>query len=94
MLFLRFVLTAVAGGVGCLSAGFAGPQPGNLWGREQELPLVYPDDFEQGAKNWRPADKEGWKIKRTEQGNVYSQFEKQSKYSPPHRSPNRHRTDR
>jgi len=53
----------------------------------RELPLVYKDDFEKGADNWKPTDAKAWKVKRTDKGNVYSQFEKKSNYNPPHRSP-------
>jgi hypothetical protein len=78
----RALLTAVVGPVFCLW-----PFAGSVEADEPQLPLVYEDDFDQGAKNWRPADKEAWKVKRTERGNVYSQFNKKSNYRPPHRSP-------
>ncbi|WP_254511128.1 hypothetical protein [Anatilimnocola floriformis] len=51
------------------------------------LPVVYSEDFEKGADNWQPFDPGQWKVKKTEQGQVYSQFEKKSKYQPPFRSP-------
>lgn len=51
------------------------------------LPTVHNDDFEQGAEQWEPTDANAWRIKKTDRGNVYSQFEKRSKYEPPHRSP-------
>ncbi len=56
-------------------------------GAEDKLPLVYEDDFEQGADNWQPTDDAAWKIKKTDKGQVYSQFKKRSDYNPPHRSP-------
>ncbi|HUT11558.1 MAG TPA: hypothetical protein VMY42_13740 [Thermoguttaceae bacterium] len=51
-----------------------------------DLPLVFEDDFEKGADHWQPTDAEAWKIAQTDGGKVYNQF-KNSKYSPPHRSP-------
>jgi hypothetical protein len=54
---------------------------------EPQLPLVYADDFENGAGHWQPSDEKAWKVKKTDRGQVYSQFEKRSKYEPPHRSP-------
>ena len=54
---------------------------------EQDLPQVYSDDFEQGAKQWQPTDESAWKVQQTDKGQVYSQFKKRSDYSPPHRSP-------
>lgn len=51
------------------------------------LPVVYQEDFEKGADNWQPMDGEQWKVKKTDQGQVYSQFEKKTKYKPPFRSP-------
>ena len=51
------------------------------------LPLIFADDFEQGAGHWRPADPGAWKITETDgQGKVYDQH-RQSAYKPPHRSP-------
>jgi len=51
------------------------------------LPVVYSENFEKGADNWQPFDPDQWKVKKTDQGQVYSQHEKKSKYKPPHRSP-------
>jgi hypothetical protein len=51
-----------------------------------ELPLLFRDDFENGAALWEPTDPAAWKVLSTPRGNVYSQFQ-QSKYKPPHRSP-------
>lgn len=50
------------------------------------LPLVFQDDFEQGADRWQPTDAKAWRIVETDQGKVYNQFQL-SKYEPPHRSP-------
>lgn len=49
--------------------------------------IVFEDDYEQGDQHWKPVDPRGWKIKATNKGHVYSQFEEQSDYQPPHRSP-------
>ena len=54
---------------------------------EDVLPKVFDEDFEGGAAHWEPTDAKAWKIKETDKGHVYSQFEKRSKYEPPHRSP-------
>jgi hypothetical protein len=51
-----------------------------------DLPLVFADDFENGAKHWEPTDPDAWRIVETDRGKVYNQF-KNSKYQPPHRSP-------
>jgi len=59
------------------SAGGAGPS---------DLPLVFEDDFEQGAAHWQPTDPKAWRIHQTDRGKVYNQFQK-SDYEPPHRSP-------
>lgn len=58
-------------------------------------PIVYKTDFENVAADgdtdshavWRPTDPEAWKIEKTDAGNVYRQYKKQSNYQPPHRSP-------
>jgi hypothetical protein len=49
--------------------------------------IVYETRFEKGADEWEPTDPNAWKVTKTDQGMVYSQFEKRSKYEPPHRSP-------
>jgi len=54
---------------------------------ESELPLVYETGFESGADDWKPTEAETWKLKETDQGNVYSLFKKQSTYQPKFRSP-------
>ena len=53
----------------------------------KQLPLVFQDDFEKGADRWQPSDSKGWKVKQTDRGKVYSQFNKRADYKPPHRSP-------
>ncbi len=52
-----------------------------------EFPEVFSEDFENGADHWQPTDESAWKITKTGEGNVYSQFKKRSDYNPPHRSP-------
>jgi hypothetical protein len=54
---------------------------------EPKLPLLVSEDFEKGADRWQPTDAAAWKVKETPMGKVLSQFEKKSKYKPPHRSP-------
>ena len=54
---------------------------------QDALPVLLEEDFENGAERWEPTDANAWKVKATDQGHVYSQFEKRSKYEPPHRSP-------
>lgn len=71
---LLFAVVALLGIAGSLTAA-------------EDLPLVYEETFENGADHWQPTDPAGWKIKKTERGNVFSQFEKSSQYKPPHRSP-------
>jgi hypothetical protein len=57
-----------------------------LNGGEKSLPLVFADDFEKGAERWQPTDAKAWKIVKTDNGSIYSQFQ-QSKYKTLHRSP-------
>jgi len=54
---------------------------------EPKWPLVFSDDFENGADHWRPFDQDVWRIDETKDGHVYSQFQNKTKYNPPHRSP-------
>jgi hypothetical protein len=51
-----------------------------------DLPLLFEDDFENGADRWEPTDANAWRVKETDRGKVYNQFQL-SKYQPPHRSP-------
>lgn len=53
----------------------------------KELPLILKEDFEKGADRWQPSDPKAWKIEKTDKGNVYNQFKKNSNYKPPHRAP-------
>lgn len=49
--------------------------------------VKYTDDFEKGTDNWEPMDKAIWTLKKSENGYVFSQAKKQSKYKPAVRSP-------
>ena len=71
---------------GVMIATFLLLNRGDLTARDT-LPMVIDEDFESGAKQWEPTDAKAWKVKETDKGHVYSQFEKRSKYEPPHRSP-------
>ena len=53
---------------------------------EPKWPVVFEEDFEQGAKRWAPTDENAWKVVDAEGSRVYSLFQ-QSNYQPPHRSP-------
>ncbi len=55
-------------------------------GQDQQ-PLIFEENFENGADRWQPTDAAAWQIKQTDAGHVYSQFKKRSDYEPPHRSP-------
>ena len=52
-----------------------------------DLPIVFSEDFEQGADHWEPFDAKCWKLEAGKSGQGYSQFVKESGYKPPHRSP-------
>ncbi|MGE3779291.1 MAG: hypothetical protein AB7F89_19040 [Pirellulaceae bacterium] len=52
-----------------------------------ELPVVFREDFENGAKRWQPTDPRQWEVRTTSRGKVFSQHQKKSAYQPPHRSP-------
>jgi hypothetical protein len=54
---------------------------------DDQLPIVFQEDFEKGADRWQPQDPAQWQIKKTENGQVYSQHKKQSAFKPPHRAP-------
>jgi hypothetical protein len=54
---------------------------------DDTLPQVFQDDFESGAGHWQPFDGQQWTLKKTDRGNVWSQFVKKSTFQPPHRSP-------
>jgi len=52
-----------------------------------KLPLLVQEDFEKGADAWQPTDPKAWKLEKVDGNTVYSQFQRRSKYDPPHRSP-------
>ena len=54
---------------------------------QNPAPLIVEEGFENGADRWQPTDPASWKVKETDSGHVYSQFNKRSQYEPPHRSP-------
>lgn len=54
---------------------------------EDQLPVIFEEDFEHGAKHWEATDEAAWKVKVIDGKHVYSQFKKRSDYTPPHRSP-------
>ena len=78
---MRYVNMLVLLAVGCYSL------VSNSASAEDKLPLVYEEDFENGAKNWEPTDDSAWKVVDSGSSKVYSQFKKKSDYNPPHRSP-------
>lgn len=51
------------------------------------LPLVFQDDFQQGAERWQPTDPKAWKVGESDDKNRHYSLFQQSKYQPPHRSP-------
>jgi hypothetical protein len=65
-----------------LAAGVAADEKGET----AKPALLFSDDFMKGAARWEPSDPDAWKVIETDKGKAYSQF-RQSKYSPPHRSP-------
>ncbi len=60
---------------------------GHVATADDGLPVLFEEGFEQGADHWEPTDPTAWKVKPGNNGHVYSQFKKRSKYEPPHRSP-------
>jgi hypothetical protein len=53
---------------------------------KSQFPPLYSDDFEKGADQWEPTDRNAWKVIDTQRGKVYALVQ-QSRYQPPHRSP-------
>tara|TARA_R110002096_G_scaffold147671_16_gene307693 strand:+ start:28741 stop:29451 length:711 start_codon:yes stop_codon:yes gene_type:complete len=54
---------------------------------EEEMPVVFEDNFQSGMQSWFPSDNDRWIITKTEdRGNVLHLLGK-SRYQPPHRSP-------
>jgi len=73
---MRFILTFAA--LWCIAATAQAVD---------DLPVVFEENFEKGADHWQPLDAKQWQIKKTDKGQVFSQYEKKSNYQPPHRSP-------
>jgi hypothetical protein len=80
----RPLVSGVSFLIGLIALAIAYPADGQ---DANDLPLVYQEDFEQGAEKWEPTDPNNWRIEETPMGKVYAQIAKQSKYEPPHRSP-------
>jgi hypothetical protein len=54
---------------------------------DTDLPLVFQEDFEDGATRWQPTDPQAWKVTEVDGNQVYDQHKKRSDYEPPFRSP-------
>lgn len=52
-----------------------------------DWPELLVENFEDGARRWQATDPAAWKVEEIGGGHAYSQFVRQSKYKPPHRSP-------
>ncbi len=68
----------------CLSILLLG---GGMLTAEETGKISFSEDFENGASNWEPTDAKSWEIREEGDGHAYHQFNKRSKYKPPHRSP-------
>ncbi|MCB1231951.1 MAG: hypothetical protein KDN19_16905, partial [Verrucomicrobiae bacterium] len=55
--------------------------------KAEDLPVLFTDDFSEGADHWEPTDPEAWKISKLDDGNEVYEILGGSKYEPPHRSP-------
>ena len=62
-------------------------QSGPLLAQEKQLPIIFTDEFSEGAGNWDPVNPDGWKISKLDDGNQVFDNTGKSKYEPPHRSP-------
>lgn len=82
-LFLCF--SAFLAGVGSL-AGAAAAEAATVPDTMNGLPLVFAEDFENGAGRWNPGDPKAWKVIEEDGNRVYS-LHRQSEYAPPVRSP-------
>lgn len=52
----------------------------------QSHPVLFEENFENGADRWKPTDPNAWKVEKVDGSNVYHQH-KQSDYKPAFRSP-------
>ena len=85
----RFVITIVLGLVCtlCRVPSTAEEKAEKLRKKVNKMPLVFEETFEKGnADRWQPSDASAWKVVKDGDNHVYSLF-KDSKYSPPVRSP-------
>jgi len=57
-----------------------------VYGDDLKLPLLFTEDFENGADRWQPTDASAWRIVKGDKGAHFNQHQL-SKYKPPHRSP-------
>src|SRR5947209_16430492 len=53
---------------------------------KSELPLLFEENFANGADRWEPTDPKAWKLVKTDKRQVFNQFQT-SAYKPPYRSP-------
>ncbi len=58
----------------------------DLYLRGSDLPLVAVEDFREGSGRWEATDADAWKVEAAGSRSVYA-LHRQSKYSPPVRSP-------
>ena len=54
---------------------------------DTDLPLVFEEDFENGASRWKTTDDEAWSLHKTDLGQSFGLDQRRSDYSPPVRSP-------
>jgi hypothetical protein len=71
------VLSLLAGPLGAMDE----PETGH------GLPLVFSEDFEQGAERWETTDDSAWELRTTESGRVFGLNRRVSDYQPEFRSP-------
>jgi len=62
-------------------------QAPDVTAEEPGLPMVFRDEFDDGAEHWSPTDEDAWKVLEMDGNRVYSLYKKHSDYQPPHRSP-------
>lgn len=54
---------------------------------DAKLPLIFAEDFSDGAGKWTPTDDDAWVLKTEGEKHFYSLTKKRSDYDPPVRSP-------
>lgn len=77
LIFTAFLNTTVTFGMNPLGPA---PQP-------PTLPLVFEDDFEDGAGKWETTDPAAWSLQKSEQNHAFGLNKRKSDYQPEHRSP-------